>query len=333
MNRTSEIDRRYSEVISLVTCTRGLQEKLALAKRDFRKRDTEVAGMSGRIMSEIRASVDIILSSKRYKKLRDLRKTMRGRRALLLGNGPSCEMINWDSELLDEKELDIAVVNFFVSPPDKLNHKIKQICITDPLVFNDGRSGDSLPYLEEKQSRLLERIKKLESPFLFCNRVVERQVAQLKKVNVSPVRFSDYSSCIFGGTNPAYPRSYMSMNIIKMITILDFLGYEEILLCGADNDFIKKIVILPDNSIATEQTYNNENSTLDPLTMHPVQYYKVITALEEAWHKTKGMRVLNLDPLSLTTAFRKVRPGDKYYGLLVKEYQERIEELAGILSW
>ena len=333
MNYVSEVEKRYDEVRNLVRSTADIREKIVLAKRDFGKRDTEIAGVSGKIASEIRACIDILLSAKRYRELRSLRKTKQGHRALLLGNGPSCEMINWDSELFDDQGLDIAVVNFFQAPPNRLNHKVRIICVTDPLIFGKSGPGTGLPYLEEKQTRLTERIQKLEKPLLFCNRTVGRQLKGKHELNVKPITFSDYSSSVFGGTNPLYPRSYMSMNIIKMITILDFLGYDEILLCGADNDFIKKFFILPDNSIATEQTYNNEKSELDPLAMHPAQYYKVINKLEEAWHRVKDIRVINLDPLSLTTAFRKVRPNERYYGLLKKEYQTRIRELSDTLSW
>lgn len=333
MGKTAEIHKRYNEFESLLSSTPDIEKRIELSMRDFGKRDIERGSCIDRVTSEARAAADILLSFKRYRDLRDLRNSMKGRIALLLGNGPSCDMLNWDSPMMSSDQLDIAVVNFFKAPPERLNHKIKIIGVTDPLVFQSQDQENSLPTLEGKQKELIKRISRLQNPFLFCNRSVNRQVDKRKVPGVTPITFSDHFSSLFGGVNPLYPKSYMSMNIIKIATVLDFLGYDQTLLCGSDNDFIKKFHILPNNSIAVEQTYNGEDSQLDPLTQAPKSYYGAIRELELAWQKIKGLNVLNLDPLSLTAAFRKVSPCDYYFGLLRPEFQERINILSKRLSW
>ena len=285
--------------------------------------------------NELSAGLDLLLSRtrRRYKELQKIKNTQKGRVALLLGSGPSASMIDWERVELD-KRIDIAVVNYFKEPPEELQERIKTVVISDPGTLN--MSNKIRADRAEDRKRLIERLHAMKEARIFMPRFYmhdPKYSSTLKSLRSRVTIFSDYESRIFGGIKPTSPRSYASMTLLKALSIVNFLGYSEILLAGADNDYASTMRLLPDNSIGCIDRHAGRADTLIPQNNYqPIEYYQSLVRLEHSWHAFSELPVLNLDSLSFVSAFRKVHPATEYFSLLKPEHQDAVAKLSSLLA-
>jgi hypothetical protein len=165
-------------------------------------------------------------SRKLLRTLRLLKKSKKGKRALVLGSGPSLAKLNLNSPELVNYE--IFVVNSFFQSPAARKIIPSFYCLSDPNYFIEDRTnvtfqGDELVnYLHSTMPTLLishfHRKSKIftDLKVLYFN---DREFRWMRK-----------------SINPMRPRSYVSLTLYKALAIANYLGYDEILVLGMDNN-------------------------------------------------------------------------------------------------
>ena len=288
------------------------------------------------IRNEISACIDKLLSltNHRYRELRELKESKRGKVVLLMGNGPSASMIDWSALESYHEEIDLAVVNFFTTPDRFPFDKVKTVVLSDPITLTDSKR--LRPELNEKRSTLINNLKRIHDAHIFTPRFYLKHTeisSILKTFHARVVPFSDYGSKFWGGISPEAPRSFCSMTLLKALSILNHLGYSKMLLIGTDNDYGKNMRIMPDNSVACIDEHAGSATGIVPVNNHsPLSYYKSLVTLEESWGMLSMLPVCNLDPLSFVSTFPKVNQQSPYIKLLKREFQEDIKIIDSALS-
>ena len=123
-----------------------------------------------------------------------------------------------------------------------------------------------------------------------------------------------------------YPRKYCSMSLMKAMAICDFLGFSQVLITGADNDYVNTVRLSPDNKVHNIERHSSGNlSPIEVLVSQETEYssfldwHKAMYSLEWSWNylsQRLTSRVLNLDNLSYLSVFPKVTPDSIYFDLL-----------------
>lgn len=328
---------KYKEIIRLL----GANKEIFRSARLELARQSKQSGSPCRLQSlqkaknELSAALDLLLSTsnRRYKELHKLKNTRQGRVVLLLGSGPSASMIDWE-QVKHDRRIDIAVVNYFKEPPRALQKRIKTVVISDPGTLN--MSNKIRVDRAEDRKNLVEKLHEMKEARIFLPRFYmhdPKYSSTTESLRSRITIFSDYESRIFGGISPTGPRSYVSMTLLKALSIVSFLGYSKILLIGADNDYASTMRVLPDNSMACIDKHAGRVDTLIPQNNYqPLEYYQSLAKLESSWHTFSKLPVLNLDPLSFVSAFRKVTPTSEYFSLLQPEFQDSVAKLSSLLS-
>ena len=286
---------------------------------------------------EASAGVDLTLSTirQRYRALRRLKGSKKGKMALLMGNGPSSSMINWEEVCKFDEDIEIATVNFFELPDKSLLDKVKIFVCSDPNTLASDEY-QSRPELARERRSLAEKLDALGDAYIFVPRFYYlglRENTVLRTVSSKVIAFSDYESRLFGGISPLAPRSYCSMTLLKALSILGFLGYSKILLIGADNDYSKTLRIMPDNTVAVIDEHAHKLKQIVPVNqLSPLDHYVSLVKLERSWSRLSMLPVYNMDPMSFVTSFPKLNSSSKFFRLIQPLYQTQIETLDKLLA-
>lgn len=165
-------------------------------------------------------------SRKVLKPLRLLKNSKKGQRALVLGSGPSLSKLNLNSP--DLVNFDVFAVNsFFQSPAAKMITP-EFYCLSDPNYFVEDQTN--VTFKNDDFFRYLEQNK----PKLLISHFYRRST---RFRNFSVIYFNDREfRWMRKSINPLRPRSYVSLTLYKSLAIAIYLGYEEILLLGMDNN-------------------------------------------------------------------------------------------------
>ena len=330
--------QKYLEILRLLAKdsdsfmhTQSSQEKLRKSSRQ-----SSLAKSLDFLKHESSACIDILLSmtNYRYRSLRSLKNIKLGKSVLLMGNGPSASMIDWKNFRESYQDIDIAVVNFFKVPDEKLLDNIKIFVASDPNTLTNDKHR-LRPDLQSERDLLINQLGSLADAHIFVPRyyLKQREIRELlSSFKCSVVSFSDTESALFGGISPLMPRSYCSMTLLKALSIVGHLGYSKIFLIGADNDYSKTVRIMPDNTTACIDQHADQPDKILPLNHYnAIDYYKSLVTLERSWSTLSRLPVCNMDPLSFVTAFPKIKPSSDFFGLIKPEYQEHIYSLEKLL--
>jgi hypothetical protein len=227
--------------------------------------------------------------------------------AIVIGNGPSQGYLDVSS--LSEFKAnggELICINYWTDNEDIWNVIPNYLVISDPLTLSDKVPD----YLKQKNEKLLAYLLKYRSINIAC-----------------PMSRCDQLSAIFGSQrilgfvdqelrmwthniNPLYPRGYVSMTLYKALALAIWFDYRKIYVIGMDNTYPRNIYCDQDNKFinheihAGDKDYSVDESAFyksigDGLSVIALIFYDSL--------RFKRDKIVNLDPYSLTDAFKKIK--------------------------
>lgn len=246
-------------------------------------------------------------------KLSALKSAKAGRRALVLGNGPSLGYLS--SEQLRRFQHgggEFFSVNFWTTThlggvaPD-----YQVISDGATLAAPESRFGSRLSdELRRKNALLAAFLRENERVKIACPLARVRElVEQFGSDRI--IGFVDHEMrALTSNIDPRFPRGYASLTLFKALALAIFLGYEEICVLGMDNTFPRDTFCDFDNRIYRLERHAGAKDTIfDQSAVYPtmdVWAQDMLDLFSDLHRCFKGSPVLNLDPYSLTDAFRKI---------------------------
>lgn len=247
------------------------------------------------------------------RKLSALKSSKRGKRALVLGNGPSLGYLNSDKLRKFQNGGDeIFSVNFWTST------HLGDVA-PDYLVISDGATlADTESLFGKKLSEDLKKKNALLAAFL-REREQIRIVCPLARVKELSWQFGaariagfvDHEMrAITSNIDPRFPRGYASLTLFKALAFAIHMGYDQICLLGMDNTFPRDIFCDNQNRIYRLERHAGRGDTLfNQSAVYPsmdVWAQDLLELFSDLNRCFTGYPVLNLDPYSLTDTFRKI---------------------------
>ena len=231
----------------------------------------------------------------------------RGRavKAIVIGNGPSQGFLN-ESGLCKFKASggEVICVNLWTE-----NEILRSVVPTYMVVSDVRMFSTSVPeFLKNRHDRLVDFMHKHTSIGLICplNRCDE--LADIFGVN-RIVGFVDTELRMWSSNiSPLYPRGYLSMTLYKALALAIWFDYKNIYLIGMDNTYPRDIYCDVNNSFIMLETHANSTDIAND---QSALFGSIADGMNECAKiffdvlKFQNKKILNLDPYSLTDAFRK----------------------------
>jgi hypothetical protein len=227
--------------------------------------------------------------------------TGQGRDVLLIGNGPSQGLLDLDFlDSFSKKGNDTIAINFWPSNKNLSKHIPTYMFFSDPYSFDAKRyknkSYELIEYLSKNKINIIAPINKLKN------------IKNIKKLHQN--NFDSYVDTEFKGWNnihPAFPRSYVSMTMYKMLAWAIYKKYDNIYIIGMDNTYIKTLFNDHNNELWNVEVHAGGERYLAKLN----NYDSMATRLQDLIYlfsdlsKFKHDNIYNIDPYSLVDQFEK----------------------------
>ena len=243
-----------------------------------------------------------------------LRGIHQGRSAFVLGCGPSLN--KYDLRKLaryqKEKKFNVFAVNSYLFSDHAKILTPDYYFLSDPVAFGSktgyGSANDAA--LKNQMECVWQKIKGLKLP-LFVPLGLYDRVDLLDKFP-----FCDQENIYSVNVdNPLKPRGYVSMTVLKALTMALFMGHEKIYIAGMDCSDFKHMVVDKENVL-----YLDYNHFFNPK-HNRLQYYHVANMCEmlyaehllfQSFGRFSGYPIVNLDPDGLLDCFSKKHNLDVY---------------------
>lgn len=245
-------------------------------------------------------------------RLTSLKGSKKGKRAIVIGNGPSQGLISTDA--LDKFKVagnDIFAVNFWNQNSKLSKIPPKYLVISDPETLSEPKINGSQRASVLKGSQDLKKYL-LEHEDIILFAPVTR-IKYLKKIygeNRVLGFFDTEMRSLSTNIDPRFPRGYVSMTLYKALALAVYMGYEQIYLIGMDNTYPRDIFCDHDNKILNyERHADTEDYLIDQTELLPsmdVWAQEIFLLFYDLRRCFAGARVLNLDSYSLTDVFPKI---------------------------
>lgn len=242
----------------------------------------------------------------------------KGKQLIILGNGPSLRA-TIDNDLDTLLSHDLMAVNFAALTDDFLKLRPKYYMLADGHFFNAFHSDPNVKKLWERISNVSWRMTLL-IPIRFKHLVkpliMNSTSIQLRYFNLTPVEgFKWLKHLLFSiGAGMPRPRNVLIPAIMEGIR----LGYDKIVLFGADHSWTKTLDVDKDNFVVSVQPHfykDNEDEhkrvreTYKGLHLHDVLGSMTI-AFKSYWEiagyaEKKRVEIINATPDSMIDAFRR----------------------------
>lgn len=263
-------------------------------------------------------ALELVNGFSQLKKLGLLKNSFTDRHALVMGNGPSQGFINADTLLHFQKNNGhLFAVNYW-NENKNLSHIIPNfLVISDPLTLN--MDNDLPKVIYQKNLALLEYISTNLDIIIICPILRMKDLPSLIETS-RLIAFSDAE--LKGWTkniDPRFPRGYVSMTLFKALSLAIFFGYKKIFILGMDNTYPRKIFSGPNNEILIRETHAGSNDFFnDSSNMFQTigDYLIDCSYLFKDAHLFNRASITNLDPFSLTDAFKKLQAIEEISELL-----------------
>lgn len=238
------------------------------------------------------------------KQTTEMRNTKKGKSALVLGSGPSLNML--DPLAAREFFDDVFVVNNYY-----LHDVSKQLipdfyCLSDPNYFVADKTN-AIHDDANLFNFMIEHDVTLLLPHFYRQIEID---CRLNKIYFDDREWRGFKSNI----RPTRPRSYGSFTLYKALALACFFGYDTIYLLGLDNTEFKSYVGSVDNKIYVNNYSHYANSEIHlTSTSSPEGFSSGIAGRMQSYalqfsdlHQFRKHRIINLDPNSLVDAFEKI---------------------------
>lgn len=237
---------------------------------------------------------------------RVLKNSKRGKKALVLGSGPSLNNLN--TTTVDSIVNDIFVINAFSQLKIASSVKPTLYGLSDPAHFGK-LAGEQACELDD----ILDYVREARATLVLPHTAYEADLF----LGLNKIYFDDRERTFMNSNlSPLKPRSYGSTTIYKMLAMAVFMGYEEIYILGFDNSNFLNYRGRPDN-LLQDLGGATASRNVDKKSAFIGEYEKEFTSgmagrmqsyahLFGDLHKFNSHKIINLDPYSLTDAFPKV---------------------------
>ena len=224
--------------------------------------------------------------------------------AIIIGNGPSQEMLDYESlELFKNKGNHVYTVNLFTSNDSFPKHCVTHYVTSDYQLFS-STLGEKLASKRDLVFRFLDEYK----PELFLP--IERDY-DIFHTDWNVTYFEDRHRAAWegGGWKPDKPRRYWSNTLLKALAIARYIGYKHVYFIGADTSYPQCIRSTPDNDLAIVESHASIPDSLTqgyPLSTSMSKYMALLSYWFWSYGYICDSRFINLDPLSLVDSATKV---------------------------
>lgn len=275
-------------------------------------RDPSIKSIGSRI-SSLRSSVLIYIvfrlkQGRLLSNLRDTQGSCSERTALIVANGPSCNLINWEEVKAYQKtkNLDIFCLNESILIDPTLDISPDYLLLSDPKdhVEHTQSSGAIWAFLRQNPNTSLIAPLEWHSPNLIS---ACAQDACLHFVDTGRNYFSK-------STNPLFIRTYPPMSIFKLLSVVKFMGYSKIFVIGLDISFFKSVQVTQNGRIIQESThykagYHEPEDMSHHFPNGIGDYFHFIAQNFLTLRKYfDDQRFINLDRNSLNDTFERIKP-------------------------
>ena len=268
--------------------------------------------ISNATIGTARYVIDIFRHGEELKKLTAFKGSKKGKRAIVIGNGPSQGLIS--SRLLQkftDAGNDVFSVNFWHQNAELSKVAPQYLVISDPSTLNESKidgsyskylidSGNALKaYLLEHQNIILvapvDQLNKLKDIF-GAHRVLGFIDADMRWIS--------------SNIDPRMPRGYLSMTLFKALALAIHMGYDQIYLVGMDNTYPRDIfcdeknrILNYERHVATADYLIDVSSQIPTMDVWAQDIFQLFHDLRRCF---SGTKVMNLDCYSLTDVFPKI---------------------------
>ncbi len=264
-----------------------------------------------RIKSLLSASVSFPLEVMNnyffYKELKKFKKSGRGKKALVVGNGPSQGLVN--SELLNHFKHngnDTFFVNYWFDNKDIGMHVPSYVVLSDPRTIFHDKSDD----LYDKNQYMSDYLRS-NSEIIICAPMNATNYLKKKFPSNKIIGFIDTQiPGITTNISPLFPRGFKSMTLYKALALSCFAEYDDICIIGMDNNY---------------KLYNDHLNRVHRLDSHAGSQDKIVDMSKDRngvaevyedillifsdlklFDRNMHSKIVNLDKYSLTDAFKKI---------------------------
>jgi hypothetical protein len=242
---------------------------------------------------------------------------MKGKKALVLGNGPSLGYLSKKmlSGFLDRGNDVFAVNNWNLT---SLGHIAPSY-----LVISDGETlADPETFYQKKLSNIIIEDNKKLARFLhrFDRIVIFCPLSRVKELSKRfgsgrVLGFVDHQMrAITSSIDPRFPRGYVSMTLFKALALAIHMGYDQICLLGMDNTYVRDVFCDNENRIYRLERHSGSDDYLfDQSNLFPsmdVWAQDIVNHFSDLRRCFNGYPIVNLDPYSLTDVFKKIQSLD-----------------------
>ena len=259
-----------------------------------------------RVLAEwaLRRMLEIGIRRKALRSLRDMEKSRIDRKALVIANGPSLNLISLERVAEFQKGLlDVFTVNFF--PISKGTEAL----VPNYLVLSDPQT---LPNsVNARATELWKWISAHPEVVIICPSSWFKTVKRLEIESTRFIYFDDTSLISWSkNISPLRARSYLSLTAYKALAIAIHFGYFEIDIIGFDNNQVLGLSVDKNNRLMQGPNHFDgfsENSDLTDRLSNGVSdyFYDFSCAFADLRSFSRVGTIWNLDPNSLVDAFPK----------------------------
>lgn len=234
---------------------------------------------------------------------RKLKNSKKNKSAFVFANGPSLSLLSPDK--IRDYGFDVFAVNGYLN--STFGEKVipNYYVLSDPSYLNFEKHYFNDIAEKDLRSNVIRKIKEY-NPILFvpvrskCSYLVDKV---FKFVDIENELSKNASNILSF-------RGYPSMTAYKSLSIALYLGYENIYICGFDNNYFKFLSSDIHNNIYYEDTHFYDsgkkrliNDIAPDVGRYLFKEHILFTSFEK--FKNNSSKIFNLDPSSLNTFFPK----------------------------
>lgn len=245
----------------------------------------------------------------RRKALRPLRHLVNSRTAdaaLIIGNGPSSNLLNWPCVLnAQDQGLAVFAINFY-----PISQQF-DVCRPDFLVLSDPQMKPDA--LSDCRNTDLWLIIKMHSQIDIIVPVSWYKILRKQKDIFNKIYYFDDIG-MEGWTrniSPMHARGYLALTAYKAMAVALYMGFRETNIIGIDNSMFQTISVDSDNKLTQEPNhfFAQGGKTSDLTKFYPKgisdYFYDVSLCFYFLRHCFVSQSIINLDPTSLVDVFPK----------------------------
>lgn len=244
-------------------------------------------------------SIELIVGGKYLIKLFFLKKNKQKKYAIVLGNGPSLDILKKNDLKKMSIFFDIFVVNNFVE--NKLFNSVipNFVVFSDPGIFKKKSVLNKQKEKKIKSYLIKNKSINIFSPVLICKNLIS--LFGEKRV----FGFIDLDArYLWDNTLPFFPRGYITATVLKAICLAKWIGYEKIFILGVDNTYPRDLFLNKKNNILNLENHASSKDYVFDMTgfyqsvsQVMFDFYKIFKDFEKV---NKKKKIFNLDEYSLT---------------------------------